>query len=113
MVEAREDADPAAGLIQQPVVYDSNAIQIANERLDEENQKLRDENAILRREVEFYRSQAQALRDHIEGRANMDLALVKNSGPRAWCDKLTDYLNEVSIIKPGAGSCATLRAKRK
>ena len=81
MVEAREDADPAAGLIQQPVVYDSNAIQIANERLDEENQKLRDENAILRREVEFHRSQAQALRDHIESRANPARAHVRLFGP--------------------------------
>ena len=98
LVDAREDADPAAGLMQQPIFYDNNATQVANGRLNEENQRLKDENASLRREVDFHRSQAQALRDHIESRANMDLALVKNSGPRTWCDKLTDYLNEVSII---------------
>ena len=51
MVDAREDADPAAGLMQQPAVFDSNATQITNERLNEENQRLRDENTSLRREV--------------------------------------------------------------
>ena len=39
LVDAREDADSAAGLMQQPIFYDNNATQVANGRLNEENQR--------------------------------------------------------------------------